>query len=100
MKVTRVRAYGRGATRGGAAGSVQGDDAIGGISAAQTPRFTAVQGRVRPVKRRLLFLLMLGVTLAAVPSIASGDSARARANTTTYPDSVGEDVNAPDITNM
>jgi hypothetical protein len=52
------------------------------------------------VKRRLLLLLVLGVALAAVPSIASGDSSRAGSNTTTFPDSIGEDVNAPDITNI
>ena len=52
------------------------------------------------VKRRLLLLLVLGVALAAVPSIASGDSSRAGSNTTTFPDSTGEDVNAPDITNI
>ena len=52
------------------------------------------------MKRHLLLLLVLGVALAGLPSVASGDSARARANTTTFPDSIGEDVNAPDITNV
>jgi hypothetical protein len=52
------------------------------------------------VKRHLLLLFLVGIALAAVPSIASGDSSRAGSNTTTFPDSTGEDVNAPDITNV
>jgi hypothetical protein len=52
------------------------------------------------VKRHLLLLFLVGIALAAVPSIASGDSSRASSNTTTFPDSIGEDVNAPDITNV
>jgi hypothetical protein len=52
------------------------------------------------VKARLLLLLALGVALAAVPSVASGDSARIAANTATFQDSIGEDVNAPDITTI
>jgi hypothetical protein len=52
------------------------------------------------VKRHVLLLFLVGIALAAVPSIASGDSSRASSNTTTFPDSIGEDVNAPDITNV
>jgi hypothetical protein len=48
----------------------------------------------------VLLLFLVGIALAAVPSIASGDSSRASSNTTTFPDSIGEDVNAPDITNV
>lgn len=48
----------------------------------------------------MLLLFLVGIALAAVPSIASGDSSRASSNTTTFPDSIGEDVNAPDITNV
>jgi hypothetical protein len=52
------------------------------------------------VRRHVLLLFLVGIALAAVPSIASGDSSRASSNTTTFPDSIGEDVNAPDITNV
>lgn len=52
------------------------------------------------MKRHVLLLFLVGIALAAVPSIASGDSSRASSNTTTFPDSIGEDVNAPDITNV
>jgi hypothetical protein len=52
------------------------------------------------VKARFALLLALGVALAAIPSVASGDTSRATANTTTFQDSIGEDVNAPDITNI
>jgi hypothetical protein len=52
------------------------------------------------VKARLLLVLVLGVALAAVPTVASGDSSRAAANSTTFPDSIGEDPAAPDITNV
>jgi len=52
------------------------------------------------VKARLALLLVLGLALAAIPSIASGDSSRAASNTTTFPDSIGEDPSAPDITSV
>jgi hypothetical protein len=56
--------------------------------------------RVLAVKTRVMLLLVLAAALAAVPSVASGDTARVAANTTTFPDSIGEDVNAPDITSV
>ena len=52
------------------------------------------------VKARLLVLLALGVVLVALPAVAFGDSARRSANSSTYPDSIGEDPNAPDITSV
>jgi hypothetical protein len=52
------------------------------------------------MKARLLLLLVLGVALAAMPAVASGDSARALMNSATYPDSTGEDPAAPDITSV
>ena len=52
------------------------------------------------MKARLLLLLVLGVALAAMPAVAFGDSARHLKNTTTYPDSTGEDAAAPDITSV
>jgi hypothetical protein len=52
------------------------------------------------VKARLALLLVLGVALAAIPSVASGDTSRVAANTVTFQDSIGEDPNAPDITNV
>jgi hypothetical protein len=52
------------------------------------------------VKARLLLVLVLGVALAAVPTVASGDPSRAAANSTTFPDSIGEDSAAPDITSV
>jgi len=52
------------------------------------------------VKGRLLLVIVLAAALAGVPSVASGDSTRVAANTTTYQDSVGEDASAPDITNV
>ena len=52
------------------------------------------------MKARLLLLLVLGVALAAMPAVAFGDSARHLKNTTTYPDSTGEDPAAPDITSV
>ena len=52
------------------------------------------------MKARLLLLLVLGVALAAMPAVAFGDSARHLKNSTTYPDSTGEDSAAPDITSV
>jgi hypothetical protein len=49
---------------------------------------------------RLLTILVLGVALVAMPAVALGADARHRSNTQTYPDSIGEDPNAPDITNV
>ena len=47
-----------------------------------------------------MLLLALGLALAAIPSVASGDASRSAANSTTFPDSIGEDASAPDITNV
>src|SRR6266545_614669 len=44
--------------------------------------------------------MALGALLAALPTAALGGSARSAANSTTFPDSIGEDANAPDITNV
>src|SRR6476646_2591147 len=52
------------------------------------------------MKARLLLLLVLGVALAVMPAVAFGDSARHLKNSTTYPDSTGEDAAAPDITSV
>src|SRR3954447_15164449 len=52
------------------------------------------------MKARLLLLLLFGVALAAMPAVAFGDSARHLKNSTTYPDSTGEDPAAPDITSV
>jgi hypothetical protein len=52
------------------------------------------------MRARLLALLVAGLALAAIPAIASGDTSRAATNTATFPDSVGEDATAPDITNV
>jgi hypothetical protein len=52
------------------------------------------------VKARLVLLLALGLALAAIPSVASGDASRSAGNSTTFPDSIGEDASAPDITNV
>src|SRR6478735_2021413 len=52
------------------------------------------------MKVRLLLLLVLGLALAAMPAVAFGDAARHLKNSTTYPDSTGEDPAAPDITSV
>ena len=48
---------------------------------------------------RTLLLLGLATLLVAVPAALAGSSHRA-ANSTSYPDSTGEDANAPDITSV
>lgn len=50
-----------------------------------------------PRARRIAVAAML-VALAAAPAIALGSPSRVAANSTTYPDSIGEDPAAPDIT--
>ena len=50
------------------------------------------------MKARLLTLLVLGVSLAALPAVALGDGARGASNTHTYLDSTGEDAAEADIT--
>jgi len=52
------------------------------------------------MRARLSTVLALGVLLVAVPAVALGGSARHVANSTTYPDSTGEDPAAPDITSV
>lgn len=52
------------------------------------------------MKRRLLILVALATVLVAMPALAFGDSSRQASNTTTFPDSIGEDAAAPDITNV
>ncbi|HZQ64575.1 MAG TPA: hypothetical protein VFA66_05050 [Gaiellaceae bacterium] len=52
------------------------------------------------MKRRFLVLLALAVALVAMPALALGDSSRRAANSTTFPDSIGEDAAAPDITSV
>jgi hypothetical protein len=52
------------------------------------------------MRARLLFLLGLVALIVAIPAVAFGDSSRAAANATNFPDSVGEDPAAPDITSI
>lgn len=52
------------------------------------------------MRARLLTLLALGALLVALPAVALGGSSRHTANSTTYPDSTGEDAAAPDITSV
>jgi hypothetical protein len=52
------------------------------------------------MKARLLLLLVLAVALVAMPAVASGGAARQAKNSTTFPDSTGEDAAAPDITSV
>lgn len=52
------------------------------------------------MRARLLIWIALGALLVALPTAALGGSARNASNTTTFPDSTGEDANAPDITNV
>jgi hypothetical protein len=47
---------------------------------------------------RLIVVVLALFALALTPAIALGSSARTDANSTTYPDSIGEDPQAPDIT--
>ena len=52
------------------------------------------------MKARLPVLLALGALLVALPAVALGGSSRAAGNSTTFPDSIGEDPAAPDITSV
>jgi hypothetical protein len=45
-------------------------------------------------------LIALGAALVALPAGALGSASRAASNTQTFPDSTGEDANAPDITSI
>jgi hypothetical protein len=51
------------------------------------------------VRVRLLVILGLALLLVAVPAALGGSSHRA-SNSTSFPDSTGEDANAPDITSV
>lgn len=52
------------------------------------------------MKARLVFAIALGAALVALPTTALGSSSHAASNSQNYPDSVGEDPNAPDITSV
>jgi hypothetical protein len=52
------------------------------------------------VRTRLLIWIALVAVLGALPTSALGGSARSLSNTTTFPDSTGEDAAAPDITSV
>jgi hypothetical protein len=52
------------------------------------------------VKVRLVVLIALAAALVAVPSAALGSSAQSTAGSQNFPDSIGEDANAPDITSV
>jgi hypothetical protein len=52
------------------------------------------------IKARLLTTLVLAVVLAALPAVALGGDAHRASNSTSFPDSTGEDAAAPDITSI
>ncbi|MFL5961667.1 MAG: hypothetical protein ACJ757_02060 [Gaiellaceae bacterium] len=52
------------------------------------------------MKLRIVFLLVVGACLLALPSAALGNASRTVANAVTFNDSVGEDAAAPDITSV
>jgi hypothetical protein len=52
------------------------------------------------LKVRLLLLIALGAALVTLPAVALGSTARATANSQSFPDSTGEDASAPDITSI
>jgi hypothetical protein len=52
------------------------------------------------VKARLLSMLVLGAVLVALPAVALGGDARHASNTKTFPDSIGEDAQAPEVTSV
>ena len=52
------------------------------------------------MKARLALVLTLGVALVAMPTVAFGDTSRTSSNSATFPDSIGEDPAAPDITSV
>lgn len=60
-----------------------------------------VLGRGMHVKKsRLLLLVGVAIVLALLPRAAHGASTHALSNSQTFPDSVGENPNAPDITSV
>jgi hypothetical protein len=52
------------------------------------------------VKARILVLAVVTAALVALPGSALGKGAHSASNSQTYPDSTGEDANAPDITSV
>ena len=52
------------------------------------------------MKARLAIAIALGAALVALPANALGSSSRAASNSQNYPDSIGEDAQAPDITSV
>ncbi len=52
------------------------------------------------VKTKLPILVALVAALVVLPAAAFGDAARHESNSTTFPDSIGEDASAPDITSV
>ena len=52
------------------------------------------------MKARLLILTALGAVLVMLPAAALGGFSRPASNSTTFPDSAGEDANAPDVTSI
>ena len=52
------------------------------------------------MKARLLVISLLAGALVALPGAALGSATRAATNSQSFPDSIGEDANAPDITGI
>jgi hypothetical protein len=52
------------------------------------------------MEARLLTMLVLGVVPGALPGVALGGDARYASNSMTYPDSIGEDPAAPEVTSV
>jgi hypothetical protein len=52
------------------------------------------------VKARLLLLTLLAGALVALPAAALGSSSRTTVNSQSFPDSTGEDAQAPDVTSV
>jgi hypothetical protein len=52
------------------------------------------------LKARLLMVVALGAVLVALPTGALGSASRIATNNQSFPDSTGEDPNAPDITSV
>jgi hypothetical protein len=53
-----------------------------------------------PVKARLLVISLATAALVALPSGALGSASHAATNSQSFPDSTGEDANAPDVTGI
>jgi hypothetical protein len=52
------------------------------------------------LKARLYWVVVLGVMLAILPAAALGGASRAATNSQSFPDSTGEDANAPDVSSV